>query len=217
MNKNKAPLFYKFASEGYMTTFAAKAIVFRDYIARGEGQKAGDFYQQLIVGDYSGIEFPVIYEQMRDEYGKKRMRDILDMRYPPLYIISDRMKHLLEDNKITGWCSYPILLYDKKGNVISGYNGFSYTGRAKEVADLSEHTHTIRYDYGNSDITYGPSFSDETWDGSDIFMIEGVWAVIVTAKVMKILKDNKITACKFQPLADGIPENYILDPVFAKK
>lgn len=217
MNKNKAALFYLFDSKGYMTTFCPEAIVFSDYIARGEGMKGGEFYRQLIKGDFSGIEFPVIYEQTRDEYGKKQMRDILDTRYLTLYIISDRMKHLLEDNKITGWCSYPILLYDKKGNEISGYNGFSYTGRAKEVADLSEYTHILRFDNGNSRITYGPSFSDETWDGSDIFMIEGVWAVIVTAKVMKILKDNNITACKFQPLVDGIPDNYILHPVFAKK
>ena len=34
---------------------------------------------------------------------------------------------------ITGWKSFPILLFDKKGNGITGLNGFTVSGRGREM------------------------------------------------------------------------------------
>ena len=35
---------------------------------------------------------------------------------------------LLEENGITGWSTYPIEVYDRKGNSLPDYHGFAITG-----------------------------------------------------------------------------------------
>ena len=45
------------------------------------------------------------------------MRDVLDMRSVGFFVISDRMKDVLEENGFTGWKTYPIQLYDKKRRI----------------------------------------------------------------------------------------------------
>lgn len=202
-SKANKPRFYDFSSRGYLTTFAVRSRIFNEMISKRVLRKGGEFYDKLIHGTYDGIEFPVVFDERRDEYGKKRMRDILDTRYPPVYLISDRLKSLLEDNNVTGWKPYPITLFDKKGNEVPGYNGLSFTGRAGRERVLGESEYTQHYD-PTCDPEYRIIFSDGSWDGSDIFMVEGTRAVIVTARVMELLKSNKVTACDFRPLADVI-------------
>src|ERR1700722_20078064 len=74
---------------------------------------------KLIKGNYQGIDFPVFFKQ---EYGNK-LYDILDTGFPGLFIISERMRKILEENNLTGWKVFPIKLYDKKGNEIADYHG----------------------------------------------------------------------------------------------
>ena len=64
----------------------------------------------LIKGNYAEIDFPVIFTQ---DHGKK-LTDILDTGWPGLFLISDRLKKILEENKLTGWKTFPIKVYDKK-------------------------------------------------------------------------------------------------------
>ena len=50
----------------------------------------------LVKGNYKGINFPLTFKQ--DE--GKNLRDILDTGRPCLYLISDRLKDILESNKL---------------------------------------------------------------------------------------------------------------------
>src|ERR1700678_3180654 len=83
-------------------------------------------YLKLIKGNYEGIDFPITFKQ---EYGKK-LYDILDTGYAGFFLISERMRKILEENNLTGWKVFPIKLYDKKGNEIVGYHGFSAAGHS---------------------------------------------------------------------------------------
>jgi hypothetical protein len=67
-------------------------------------------HNRLIIGNYEGIDFPVNFKY---ESGKI-FRDILDTGWHILYLISDKLKHVLEISKITGWKTFPIKIYDKK-------------------------------------------------------------------------------------------------------
>ena len=60
-------------------------------------------------GKYEGIDFPVIFKQ---EMGKK-WTDILDIDWSNLYLISSKIKAVLEENKLTGWKTFPVKVYDK--------------------------------------------------------------------------------------------------------
>ena len=88
-----------------MTTFYVRPDLF-DYALNNKlcGPESGrEIHYHLLYGDDLGrypeyIEFPVVY---RHKEGKI-MRDMLDIRFDGnCFLISDRMKLLMEDNGIT--------------------------------------------------------------------------------------------------------------------
>ncbi len=194
--------FYKFSSEGYLTTYFVTPVLFEIAINNDlHGPESGrDIHHQLLYGDDQGhypeyIHFPVIYIH---EEGKK-MRDMLDMRFDGhCFLISDRMKRLMEDNYITGWKSFPVVIYEKNKNEVTGYHGFTVTGRGGEIDYLMP----------PSQIPYGESskycrWSQEQWDGSDIFRISPNY-LIVTRRTMLLFKEHRITSPHFSPLSDKV-------------
>jgi hypothetical protein len=82
--------------------------------------------RNLVKGKYKGVDFPVVFKQ---ESGKK-LTDILDTGWVSLYLISDRMKSILEENNLTGWKTFDIQIYDKKKNEICGYYGWPFQPRS---------------------------------------------------------------------------------------
>ena len=195
-------MFYTLHSRNYLTTFSATPKLFRNAIDNHLcGFHSGrEIFDQLAFGDHypEYIQFPIVFYQ---EDGK-RMRDVLDMRYVGFFVISDRMKLVLEENGFTGWKTYPVRLYDKKKNLISGYSGFTVTGKGGRVYyPLNEAW----------DPVYG--WNPACWDGSDFFHFENTRHIIITERVMKVLKKHKIDAIDMEPLEDRIK----FDPVAGKK
>ena len=84
-----------------------------------------DIYLKLLKGEYSTFKEKLNFKH---KYGKD-FKDILGTGYPSLYLISDRLKSLFEENKITGYKCYTIGILKKDGAEYSGYWGFSVTGR----------------------------------------------------------------------------------------
>ena len=194
--------FYHFESRNYLTTFsvspeiAIKAREDKDY------DKSREIRNKLTLGDFEGLEFPVIFREDRDS--GKRFRDILDNRGGEM-LISDRLKQLLFDNNITGWTSYPIRMYDKRGNEVYGYSGFSVTGRCGGT--LEYRTDKVCYANGYR-FFEGLSFDIAQWDGSDIFMVNGNRSIIITKLVYKLFKENKIDAIEMFALPK-MPHGFI--------
>lgn len=189
--------FYTFSSKGYLTTFAASPEIFETKTGYGHEMR------NLIRGKYDDFNFPLTFNKIKDDSGTK-LRDVLDTRYPPAYLISDRMKSLLEEYHITGWICYPIELYDKKNVLITGYHGFSITGRAgaMDVKNQPIVEKNYREDGPICKVYKGGFFDIDTWDGSDIFILDNSYWVIVTARVVELLKKHKITALEFERLSD---------------
>ena len=191
--------FYTFDSKGYLTTVS----VFPDLCEPLMGDAAFNFMNNKIIkGDWSGLEFPLIFHQI--ENGKK-LRDVLDMRYVSAYLISDRMKNILEENKITGWKSYPVVIHDKKGDIIEGYNGFSVVGRSGSLDLKNQPVEPVIDDNGH--ITkykeyVGGWFDINTWDGSDVFIQDDSLRIIITDRLYKILKKEKLTAIECEHFSD---------------
>ena len=163
----------------------------------------------LVKGKFEGIHFPVLFKQ---ESGKK-MTDILDVGFVGPYLISDRMKLILERHNLTGWKTFPIRLYDKKSIEIFGYHGFSLMG------------HCAPIDYKKSTIIekrlvptgpmckfYKGVFIDE-WDGTDFFSPENTYDLFVTKRAADVLKENKITnlwltnLSEYETDVDNVPRN----------
>lgn len=200
-NRDILPMqqFYDFDSCNYLTTFYAIAEIVSRLREADLFDRARAFTTALQWGDYSNndISFPIVFRENR-HYSGKRMRDILDNRSVSYFLISDRFKEALEQSGITGWKCYPIKIYDKKGNVVEGYNGFSVTGRAGKMQ---------KYDTPPAELGYTPDscgyyFDYHSWDGSDIFNTTGSNFLIVTERFIDMLKKYKITACQYTRLTD---------------
>ena len=155
---------------------------------------------KLIKGQYRGISFPVIFKQ---KHGKK-INDIVDTGWVNLFLISDRMKKVLEENKLAGWKTFPIKLYDKKENEIFGYQGFSVTGRSGPINyEKSEIIERRKVPTGPICKFYkGEHVNLDTWDRSDFFIPEGTCQILITEEVAEILKKHKITNMLLENLAD---------------
>ena len=201
-NTNNESAFYIFDSEGYLTTFFVSPVLF-EFAIKNQlyGIESGrEIHHQLLYGNDNGsypdyIQFPVVF---RHEEGKK-MRDMLDMRFDGnCFLISDRMRSLMEEHHITGWKSYPVVIYDKKNDEVTGYHGFTVTGRGGKMDNLMP---VNQIPYGES--TKYCRWSQEQWDGSDIFRILPNY-LIVTKRTMLLFKQNKITAPHFSPLSDSV-------------
>jgi len=192
--------FFNFASKLSSSTVQAHAIEL-DIIPNPSGESSSNSdHNRLIYGDYKSLHFPILFKQ---ESGK-RWDDILDTGWPSLYLISDRLKRVLKENKLVGWKAFPIKLLDKKGNEIPGYHGFSITGHCGPI------------DYNKCEIFQkrlvegGPirNFYKvlyvglDQWDGSDFFHPEGNLGIIVTVKAADILKKNKISNISLRNLSD---------------
>jgi len=189
--------FYSFGSKLLSSTFQAHAVALNK-----DKNKNSEYYDQdmLLLGNYSGITFPVIFKQ---EYGNK-LQDVLDTGWVGLYIISDKMKGVLEDNNLTGWKTFAVKILNKCGQEIEGYHGFSVIGRCGKI------------DYSKSEIIEkqlvpngllgkyykGLNVGLDKWDGSDFFLPEKYFGIIITEKTANILKKNKITNIKLENLTE---------------
>ena len=166
----------------------------------------------LIKGIYNTIDFPVLFKQ---DCGKKLL-DILGTGWPSLYLISNKTKAILEENDLTGWKIFPIILYDKKGIEISGYHGFSVTGRCGPIDDQKAKI------VDRQMISTGPVFKAykglyvglDEWDGTDFFIPENSLFCIVTKKTANILKKDKKLNVTLENCAEfETPLNAVLNKI----
>jgi hypothetical protein len=131
--------------------------------------------------------------------------DFLWSGLTPIVCISERVVELLIAYDLTGWSTYPVEVYDRKGNLLPHYRGFSITGRVGErdrsqsqILDVplykgSEKTHKI----------YKGLFFDQlSWDGSDFCTMLGSYYKIVSQAVHDLFKRNKVNNVCLTRLTD---------------
>jgi len=167
-------------------------------------------HHRLILGDYNGIHFPIIFQQ---DHGSK-LQDILNTGHVSLLLISDKMKNFLELNNLTGWKTFPIQFLDKKGSEILGYHGFSITGRCGPIdyakSELIEKLVPATPPFFLRKFYKGLYVGLDRWDGTDFFVPEGVLHIIITESASNVLKKNKLTNIYLKNLLEiETPENDI--------
>lgn len=190
--------FFDFRSRLVMSTVQAHAIDLK----KDENGTANEW--NLIKGIYGKIKFPVNFKQ---DTGNN-FADILDTGWPSLHLISDRLNSILKDNGLTGWQTFPIKLYDKRGKEITGYRGFSIIGQCGpknyDSCEIIEKTLVP-----NGPICrYCRGVSIDEWDGSDFFTPEGSYSIIITKKAADVLKNSKVTNLSIVNLADEETDIY---------
>ncbi len=160
--------FYDFSSKDYLNTMAVSPVIAELAYLRNDRSPDGgiNIYKQLLLGEYpAGLEFPVEY--IVTENGK--MTDVLEMRYPQMFLISDRIRQVFEENGLTGWKAFDVVVWKKGGEQqVTGYNGFTVTGRLPE------------------------GWNPDDAEIPDFFNLESTLYVICSQKVYDAIKKNKI-------------------------
>lgn len=183
---------FSFGSKLVSSTVQAHAIGLK------RNEDGSNDHWNLSKGNYKGINFPVIFKQ---DSGKN-FTDILDTGWPGLFLISDRLKGILEENRLTGWQTFPIKLYDKKGNEISGYHGFSIIGHSGPTNYEKSEIIETRHVPTGPICHYYKGVRVDNWDGTDFFTPDKTYHNFISKRAAEILKKNKITNLRLENLAE---------------
>lgn len=120
-------------------------------------------------------------------YKGSKYFDLIGLVDPWNIAISEKFKNLLEENNITGWKCYPIIIQETKLK----YYIFEVIGKAGLISDLDEDGDRV---YGTTEVEIS------TWDGSDIFHIGDTATRVCTLKVKEIIEKAKISNIEFWDL-----------------
>lgn len=203
--------FYSFGSKLSTSTFQAHAINLSE-----KEDNAGLFDQhRLIQGVYDGISFPVIFKQA---YGKK-LEDVLDTGWASLFLISDKMKAVLEENALTGWKTFAVKVLDKKSQEIKGYHGLSILGRGGQIDFSKSEIIEKRLVPNGSAVQYYKGFHVglDHWDGKDFFLPEKYFGIIITQKTVDVLKKNILTNTRIENLAEIETDYFTVQTILQNK
>lgn len=188
--------FYKLGSKLSSSTIQAHAVGLEHLSFKDD--LAAEWH--LILGDYSYIDFPV---EFKYQHGKK-LEDILDTGWPSLYLISDKLKFVLEENNLTGWKTFNVKVLNKQGHEINGYHGLSIIGRCGSIddskAEIIQKQIVPNGPFGK--YYKGLHVGLDKWDGSDFFLPEKYFGIIVTKRTAKVLKKNKLTNIRLENLSE---------------
>lgn len=155
-------------------------------------------HTKLIKGKYAGINFPVIFKQ--EHRGK--FNDLLDTGWPGLYLISEKLKIILEENHLTGWQVYPVKLYHTNDNELFGYHGFSIIGHCGPVSYTQSEIIEKREIPHGPIVKYCKGITFDRWDGSDFFIPEKTGYEFITNRTAEILKKNKVSNLSLTNLSE---------------
>jgi hypothetical protein len=180
----------------------------RSTIQAGPIDSLEDRATNLLRGVYNEINFPLIFQQ---EYGEL-LTDILGTGHCNLYLISDKFKKTLEENNLTGWKTYPIILFDKQGQKIPNYHGLSISGRCSKE-DFSESKIIEKKFVEKGPIVKFYKGLKVTPDTEvDFFMPPVSLTIYLSKNAALILQKNKLKHLKLTPIDQIELDCAIIDP-----
>lgn len=159
--------------------------------------------EQLIRGLYQTVNFPVIFKH---SMGRKKLTDLLDTGHPSFFLISDRFLQILQDNHLTGWETYPIILLDKNNQQIPGYHGFSITGTSDSKNFSESKIIEKKFVEHGPIVKFYKGFTIRPHGDFDFFIPPHTTGFCISEKTAVLLKKNNITNVELEDA-----ENYEID------
>jgi hypothetical protein len=132
-----------------------------------------------------------------------------------ILLASEKFIDTLLDERITGWATYDVRLYDSAGIELPGYHGLSILGRAGAI-DRTRAQIVIdppATEHGRPTyVERGLYFEPTTWDGSDMFLPQGTSVVCVTDRAKGAIQRRRLTNIFFTRLTDFPGMRYSIFP-----
>ena len=182
-----------------------------DYVYNVVLQQSSDQKgEELLIGQYSSFTFPSIYKGNFDmdsiESKHFYLTHFLKTNYRGRnFAVAQSVVKLLRDNNISGWSTYPVNVYTNDNVLLDDYVGFSIIGRCTSVKPSLTKEVCIYPAYKN-----GPSYKGykgfpldlDTWDGSDIFILEHTLCKFVTARTKNVIEKAHLSNIAFEDIAE---------------
>jgi hypothetical protein len=136
-----------------------------------------------------------------------KLTDLIWTTWAGVFLISDRVREMLESAQVTGWATYPVVVFDANGAAVPSYHGFAVTGRCglfdperSQLVTKPPPTPRGR----PALVRRGLCFDHSTWDGSDVFCSadEGSTIVVCADRARKLLAKHRVTNVRWQKLSD---------------
>jgi len=146
---------------------------------------------------------PVMLQQAN--VGGNTPKDLVGTGLVDIRLFSNRTIELLRARQYTGWKTYPVELVDRRGERISGYQGFAVVGRCGPIeAERSEIITRIPQANAKKPLQVfrGLLFDPATWDGNDIFQPRGTAFILVTETVKNAFEKARITNVEFHRITE---------------
>lgn len=130
-------------------------------------------------------------------------------------VVHRRVVQVLRDHCLTGWRSYEVSVFDKKGGCHPEYEGLIVHGRcgpvnlSRSVVVLSQSSSEYRVESRVPQFL-GYYFAEDSWDGSDIFMDNPdaqrrtTAHVFVTERLRLAFETSRVKNVKFERLTESI-------------
>jgi hypothetical protein len=110
---------------------------------------------------------------------------------------------LLAAQAITGWATYAVEVYDRKGHLLPGYHGFAITGpecrQDRSRSEIVSKPPPVPSGRGHQ-VYRGLFFDESQWDGSDLFWVEGM--TVATQAVYSAFRKAKVSNARFTRLTE---------------
>ena len=113
-----------------------------------------------------------------------------------LYLVSKELKEKFENSEITGIEYIPVEIETKSGTRHGDYYAMPIIGRAKAADRKAAVPKYIEAEPQNMWRDVGYFFPLDSWDGSDIFYLEGSTSVIIVSEKAKEILSQYSDCCK---------------------
>lgn len=131
--------------------------------------------------------------------------DVLPTGFAGLYLVSDKVKSVLDSCNFKGYCLRRISLLGKRKEKIDGYWLLSITSKVGQILNEKSQKRTMPPLVPWADpyeAHFGLFFDPMTWDGSDFFRPENMFYTFVLEGVKDVFEQNKITNCEFKKISE---------------
>lgn len=131
--------------------------------------------------DYDALDLAngaVLSSPLKVKKGQgKKAYDIVRLQDTWNFLISERLRHSMEESRLSGWKTYEI----RSDDLQSGYAGFQCIGKCGDII-MPE---TLGF-------VVGCGFDMSVWDGSDFFTPESTRLILCTERAKTVLDGMKI-------------------------
>jgi hypothetical protein len=130
------------------------------------------------------------------------LRDVVITGWAMPDVVSQAFVEALNSAGCSGWSLFPVTVYDKTGVPAPGFHGFQVVGECGPIDWRRSRPVPVQSRGGVFPRLKGMYFTEDTWDGSDVFGPTDKGFVFMTEKAVLALKRSRISNMNAEPVED---------------